>query len=184
MFASLFSRKAKANHDLTDGLYGQIVAAARQPRFYARWDVPDTPLGRFEMIGLHMFLFLRRVRGRGEVLEAVAQDVTDIFFKEVDHSLRELGIGDTSVPKRMKKLARMYYGRLDAYEKALGEGDAEALALALGRNIRPDADAWPQARDLARYVLAAEAALAGESDETIRSGRVHFPDAAEMEAKP
>ncbi|MCB1424844.1 MAG: ubiquinol-cytochrome C chaperone family protein [Zhengella sp.] len=182
MFASLFSRKARANHDLTDGLYGQIVAAARQPRFYAQWDVPDTPLGRFEMIGLHMFLFLRRVRGRGETLDAVAQDVTDIFFKEVDHSLRELGIGDTSVPKRMKKLARMYFGRLDAYEKALGEGDAAALAMALQRNVRPEAAEWPQAGELARYVLAAEAALAAESDETLLSGQVIFPDPAQLEA--
>lgn len=180
MFARLFSRKAKANHELTDGLYGQIVAAARQPRFYAQWDVPDTPLGRFEMIGLHMFLFLRRARG--ERLEALAQDVTDVFFREVDHSLRELGIGDTSVPKRMKKLARMYFGRLDAYEKALGEGDADGLAVALKRNIRPDADAWPQARSLASYVLAADAALAGQGDEAILGGRIAFPDVEKKEA--
>lgn len=179
MFASLFSRKARANHELTDGLYGQIVAAARQPRFYAQWDVPDTPLGRFEMIGLHMFLFLRRARG--ERLQALAQDVTDIFFKEVDHSLRELGIGDTSVPKRMKKLARMYFGRLDAYEKAIAGSDLAALSQALSRNIRPDAAEWPQARALAAYVMAASAALAGQGDETILAGRIAFPDAGQME---
>ncbi|PHP66888.1 ubiquinol-cytochrome C chaperone [Zhengella mangrovi] len=181
MFASLFSRKARVNHDLTDGLYGQIVAAARQPHFYAAWDVPDTPLGRFEMIGLHMFLFLRRTRGHEGHLAAISQDVTDVFFKEVDHSLRELGIGDTSVPKRMKKLARMYFGRLESYEHAVATRDEPALAAALKRNIRPDAAEWPAAASLAAYVLAAEDALAGQPDEAIQGGRVAFPEAGTME---
>ena len=64
MFKRLFSRKARDSHEFLDGLYGQIVAGARQPHFFSAWGVPDTPLGRFEMIGLHMFLLLRRLRGR------------------------------------------------------------------------------------------------------------------------
>ena len=184
MFASLFSRKARANHDLTDGLYGQIVAAARQPRFYAQWDVPDTPLGRFEMIGLHMFLCLRQMRGRSDALDQIAQKVTDVFFTEVDHSLRELGIGDNAVPKRMKKLAKMYFGRLEAYEKALDAGDRAALSAALSRNIRPDADVWPEAQELADYMFAADAALGGEPDEAFLEGNVRFPDPAAVAAAP
>lgn len=181
MFKRLFSRKAKAIHDFTDGVYGQIVAGARQPHFFSHWAVPDTPLGRFEMIGLHMFLFLRRVRLAGGALEELGQQVTDIFFTEVDHSLRELGIGDSSVPKRMKKLARMYFGRLEAYDGAITIGDADALAQALQRNIRPDADVWPEAGRLAAYVMAAQSALSAQGDDALLAGIVHFPDPATLE---
>ncbi len=181
MFKRLFSRKAKAAYDFTDGVYGQIVAGARQPHFFSHWAVPDTPLGRFEMIGLHMFLFLRRLRLSGGALEELGQQVTDIFFTEVDHSLRELGIGDSSVPKRMKKLARMYFGRLESYDSAITAGDMDTLAQALKRNIRPDAAEWPQAASLATYVLAAEKALSAQDDATLLAGIVRFPDPATLE---
>ena len=86
--------------------------------------MPDTPLGRYEMLALHMFLFLHRMRGEVGTAAAVAQEVTDTFFLDVDHSLRELGIGDVGVPKRVKKLARMFYGRAAAYGEALDAGDS------------------------------------------------------------
>jgi hypothetical protein len=108
---------------IVDALYEQIVAAARQPRFYAEWGVPDTPLGRFEMLSLHMFLFLHRARAGNEALSAIAQECVDAFFTDIDHSLRELGIGDMGVPKRMKKLARMFYGRAQSYTEALEAND-------------------------------------------------------------
>ena len=181
MFQRLFSRKAKATHDFTDGVYGQIVAGARQPHFFSVLAVPDTPLGRFEMIGLHMFLFLRRLRLSGGALDELGQQVTDIFFTEVDHSLRELGIGDSSVPKRMKKLARMYFGRLESYDAAITAGDASALEQALKRNIRPDAAEWPEASSLAAYVMMAEKFLAGQQDSTLLAGIVRFPDPATLE---
>lgn len=84
-------------------------------RFYAQFQVPDTPLGRYEMLSLHIFLALHRMRGENRALADLAQEIADEFFKDVDHSLRELGIGDQGVPKRMKKLARMFYGRVAAY---------------------------------------------------------------------
>src|SRR5690606_20273166 len=116
-----------------------------------RWEVPDTPLGRFEMLSLHMFLFQHRVRGETGAMREIAQILTDDFFAEVEHSLRDLGIGDMGVPKRMKKLARMFYGRTAAYADALERKDAPALAQALARNVRPDSPAWPQAESLAHY---------------------------------
>ncbi len=135
-------------------VYEVIVAAARQKRFYAQFQVPDTPLGRYEMLSLHIFLALHRMRGENRALADLAQEIADEFFKDVDHSLRELGIGDQGVPKRMKKLARMFYGRVGAYGEALDANDGDALAAALTRNIRPDLEFWPHAHHLAEYVLA------------------------------
>jgi cytochrome b pre-mRNA-processing protein 3 len=177
MLKRLFGTGRSRNREITEALYDQIVAAARQPVFYSEWEVPDTPLGRFEMLTLHMVLFLERMRAGGYLLADVAQDVTDEFFKDVDHSLRELGIGDVGVPKRMKRLARMFYGRAEAYRAALVDSDGEALAAALQRNIQPEAEDWPGCIPLARYTVVAHAALARQPDETLLTGRVMFmPD--------
>ncbi|TGS35672.1 ubiquinol-cytochrome C chaperone, partial [bacterium M00.F.Ca.ET.180.01.1.1] len=115
------------------------------------WNVPDTPLGRFEMLSLHMFLVQHRLRGEDGVAQEIAQVLIDEFFLDVDHSLRELGISDVGVPKRMKKLAKMFYGRTAAYDDALRDDDRAALAAALARNVRPDAGEWPEAPLLASY---------------------------------
>ncbi len=178
MILSLFSRKAKANEAITIALYDAIVAAARQPYFYSELDVPDSPLGRYEMLSLHIFLFMRRIKGRTPALKSIGQEVTDEFFRDVDHSLRELGIGDSGVPKRMKKLARMFYGRIESYDKALQHNDHPALAAALARNVRPDAQAWPGADALASYVGQTVRHLEDQPDDIIAGGKVTFPDAA------
>jgi len=175
MLKRLFGFPSRSNRIVVDALYGEIVAAARQPVLYSAWQVPDTPLGRYEMVALHLFLLLHRLRGEEGPVRAVAQELTDEFFKEVEHSIRELGVGDMGVPKRMKKLARMFYGRVGAYDAALDGDDADALAAALARNVRPDAEAWPQAASLARYAFAARDALAGQPAEAFVAGRLSFP---------
>jgi len=175
MLSRLFGRWRNSNQDVVDSLYERIVAAARQPVFYSQWNVPDTPLGRFEMLSLHMFLFLHRCRGDETALRDLAQELTDDFFTDVDHSLRELGIGDMGVPKRMKKLAKMFYGRAHAYGEAIDAGDAAALSQALSRNVLPEATEWPQSAMLAAYVVEANSALAAQSVEEISAGRVEFP---------
>ena len=175
MFQRLFGRERHANRAITDALYAQIVAAARQTIFYSDWGVPDTPLGRFEMVSLHMFLLQHRLRGETGAAADVAQVLIDEFFLDVEHSLRELGISDVGVPKRMKKLAKMFYGRTAAYDEALEQNDREALAAALARNVRPDARDWPQAARLAGYVVEANAGLAAQPIESIVSGTATFP---------
>ncbi|MEK1887209.1 MAG: ubiquinol-cytochrome C chaperone family protein [Phyllobacterium sp.] len=184
MILSLFSRKAKANEAITIALYDAIVAAARQPYFYSDLDVPDTPLGRYEMLSLHVFLFMRRIKDKGAALKSVGQEVTDEFFRDVDHSLRELGIGDSGVPKRMKKLARMFYGRIESYDRALETNDHLALVAALARNVRPDNKEWAGAPALAIYVERAVRHLNGQSDATIGEGKVTFPDAGDGQHAP
>lgn len=173
MFQRWFGRDRGANRAITDALYAEIVAAARQPVFYADWGVPDTPLGRFEMISLHLFLFLRRVRGEAGSIADVAQVLTDEFFADVDSSVRELGVGDAGVPKRVKRLAKMFYGRVASYGEALDANDRAALAAALARNIRPGVAAWPEVDALAGYTIAAAALLADQAG--LAGGSIAFP---------
>jgi cytochrome b pre-mRNA-processing protein 3 len=175
MFQRLFGRERQANRAITEALYGQIVAAARQPLFYSHWNVPDTPLGRFEMLSLHMFLFQHRVHGEGGVSGVVAQVLIDEFFLDVDHSLRELGISDVGVPKRMKKLAKMHYRRTAAYADALERGDETALVGALGRNIGPDVQDWPEVTHLASYIMSVVKSLASQPSDVICAGKLVFP---------
>src|SRR5690606_16700920 len=107
-----------------------------------------------------------------------AQDLVDTFFKQLDHSIRELGISDMGVAKRMKKLAKMFYGRAGSYGKALDDADEAALAEELRRNIQLAAAEWPGAEHLAPYALAAAGALASQSLDEILAGAVTYPLAA------
>ena len=180
MIVSLFRRRTQSvNRRIVDALFEAIVAAARQPVLYAHWGMPDTPLGRYESVGLHMILFLHRTRAEGTELEALARDVVDEFFREVDHSIRELGVGDAGVPKRMKKLLRMFYGRIGPYWEAIDSQDVSALAAAVERNIAPDAGAHESlnAHALAAYMLANAQHLAGQSDTELLSGAIDFVQA-------
>ncbi len=175
ILSKLFRRKRQISEAILIRTYEAIVAAARQPVIFSHWNVPDTPLGRFESLSLHMILFLRRTKDANGGLPALGQEVVEEFFKDVDHSLRELGIGDASVPKRMKKLARMFYGRAASYDGPVGAGDAEALANALTRNIFPESGQWSEAVACARHALAIAKSLDEQADEAILAGEVKFP---------
>lgn len=181
MFKRIFGGQRTTRQATAADVYDRIVAAARQPVLYAAWNVPDTPLGRYEMISLHLFLVLHRLRAESGPARALAQELTDQFFEELDHSLRELGVGDLSMPKRMKKLGRMFYGRVAAYGEALDKSDAALLSRALARNVRPDEPSWGGAAELADYVLAVHRALAVQLPEAIVAGQVTFPAAVERE---
>jgi len=134
-------------------LYKRIATASRTPGLYAALGVPDTLEGRFEALSLHMILALRALRGLPQPADEVARDLTDAFFRNMDASLREMGVGDTVVPKRMKKIAESFYGRAQAYDGPLSGADEAGLAVALGRNAYgSEAPAAP----LARYALAAD----------------------------
>ena len=179
MFRRLFRRSNLSNRPLVDRLYGQIVAAARQPALYSEWTVPDTPLGRFEMVGLHLFLVLHRAKGVEGQMKDVCQELTDEFFRDVEHSIRELGISDPGVPKRMKMFSKMFYGRTLAYDDALDRRDQAALEAALARNVRPDKPDWPGAAGLAAYVRAAADALSAQSTADLLDAGAAFPRAVE-----
>src|SRR5213078_333931 len=116
-------------------LYGAIVAQARDPRFYEAYRVPDTVLGRFDLIVLHLARVLRRLREGNRAARTIAQGVFDEFCRDMDHSLREMGISDPGVPRQMRKVGEAFYGRAQAYDAALAAGGEDTLAQALARNV-------------------------------------------------
>jgi cytochrome b pre-mRNA-processing protein 3 len=175
IFSRLFSRKRLHSEEIVIAVYETIVAAARQPLLYSAWNVPDSALGRFESLSLHMILFLHRTQNASDASKSLAQEVVEEFFKDVDHSLRELGIADAGVPKRMKKLAKMFYGRAASYDAALNENDMAALSQALLRNIKPDVSEWPDAINLATHVFNIRDLLATQTDTAIEAGKLTFP---------
>ncbi|MBF9233978.1 ubiquinol-cytochrome C chaperone family protein [Microvirga alba] len=137
-------------------LYARIASASRAPGLYTALGVPDTLEGRFEALSLHVIIALRALRGLPAPAADIAGDLTDAFFQDLDAAHREMGIGDTTVPKRMKKLAASFYGRANAYDAPLDAADEAALAVALGRNA---CGTEAPATGLARYALAAERGL-------------------------
>ena len=157
-----------------DRLHDVLIAQIRQPVFYTAFAVPDTFEGRFDLLVLHAGLVLRRMRELGPEGRDLAQVLVDTMFTRFDVAMRELGVSDIGVPKRMKRLAEAFKGRTATYDKALGD-DGPALSAAISRNILGrDAAGDP----LARYARAAAAALALASLDALRSGHPAFPDPA------
>jgi cytochrome b pre-mRNA-processing protein 3 len=153
-------------------LYERIATASRTPGLYAGLGFPDTIEGRFESLSLHMILALRSLRGKPRPADDIGRDLTDAFFRDMDASLREMGVGDTVVPKRMKKVASSFYGRAHAYDGPLDAGDEAALAQALGRNaLGSEAPAGA----LARYALAADRGLKAIGPEELLDTGPVFP---------
>lgn len=153
-------------------LYEAIVAAARREVPYAVWGVADTVDGRFDMIVLHMFLVLDRLKGEETPFR---QKLVDEFFADMDRSLREMGVGDISVGKKVRKMAEVFYGRLRAYDGALAKGP-EAQINAFARNVFPDGPNAGAAEKLAGYAAAARENLAAQSSGQIIMGDVQFPE--------
>lgn len=182
MIFGLF-RKNKVNHALMVRQYDLLTRAARDPVFFEDMNVPDTVMGRFEMLSVALVLYFRRTSAAGDKVKAIAQELVEAFFEDLDHSMRELGIGDTGVPKRMKKLAGMFYGRLDSYTRAMDGADLDALEAALRRNIHPEnADPALSMRQLADYMVRAESELQRVPEAVLEQGGASLPAAAKEEA--
>lgn len=174
MIWNLFKRK-KANQALVERQYSEITRQARTPVFYESMGVPDTVMGRFEMISIHMVLYLRRTVSADVASKGIAQEVVDAFFEDIDHSIRELGIGDMGVPKRMKKLAKMFYGRAKSYGQAIDSADNAGLVEALKRNIHPDhPDSAPSMQKLADWMMQTAHKLEAVADTTLAAGQLTF----------
>jgi cytochrome b pre-mRNA-processing protein 3 len=174
--------KRSPRADTIQGLYGAIVAQGRKPAFYADYGIADTPEGRFDMILLHLILLVRRLRREPAPIRDLGQGVFDLFCLDMDHSFREMGIGDLAVPKHMRRVAEAFYGRAVAYDAALAGGD-EQLAAVLARNIFPQsAGRFAGARRLAIYVRGAIDELDRQQAEAFAQARVSFPDPAVIAA--
>jgi cytochrome b pre-mRNA-processing protein 3 len=148
-------RKSAARKAFAARLEMQLMARARHPVFFRDLNVPDTVDGRFDLVALHGWLVLERLKAAG--MDPAAQALTDILFIGFDEALREQGTGDMGMGRRMKAFANAFFGRLAAYG---GAKDEAQLAEALARNVWRGAAVDDHARSLAAYVACARAALA------------------------
>ncbi len=156
-------------------LYERIVGQSRQPVFYLDGGVADNVDGRFDLIALHVFLVLHRFKEEDAGSSPIAQALFDVFFQNMDESLREMGVGDLSIGKKIQKMAQAFYGRVAAYEDGLKSNEPEPLNDALCRNLYRTSDVSPDIVDLmARYVRRQVAHLAGQDLDGLASGRVTF----------
>jgi cytochrome b pre-mRNA-processing protein 3 len=142
--------------------FARVVAQARRQVFFTELGVPDTIDGRFELLCLHAFLYLHRLKRERPQSEALAQAFFDRMFADLDRGLREIGVGDLSVGRQVMRMAEGFYGRVRAYEEGLGEG-GKVLEAALARNL------YGTAPGTGASALAAVAAYVRDQAEQLRS---------------
>ncbi len=170
--ASLFRRNP--HRYAAYGAYAQIVGRAREPAFFVDCAVPDTVDGRFELIALHTFLVLNRLKLEHAATADFAQELFDAMFADLDRGLREMGASDIGVGRHVKQMAKGFYGRILAYERGLAGSDDE-LGEAIRRNLYGTASPSPQAvAAMVRYVRRQAAALARDPLDRMLSGKISF----------
>jgi cytochrome b pre-mRNA-processing protein 3 len=157
-------------------LYASVVEQSRQPALYLDFAAPDTVEGRFEIYTLHTVLLLERLRvaepAQKQLAGATSQALFDTYVRELDNGLREMGVGDLSVGKKMRKLGEAFYGRGRNYDAALAAlPDQAALLALLGRTVYAGVDEPPVGR-LAGYVLRQREVLSAQPTEALLAGEV------------
>ncbi len=164
-------RRKRANREVVDRVYDALVQRARRPTLYLDGGLPDTVMGRYEALGMEVLVFLDRCR-EDPALTAFSQDLVDRFMLDMDHSLREIGIGYQGVPRRMRRLANRFYTRVAEFGPPLAARDREALAAAIAARAFGDEPAPEEAAGFladhmirtadAYRALGADAILRGE----------------------
>ena len=160
-------------------LYTGSVRAARDPVYFERLGVPDTLDGRFDLVGLFAALLIHHLRSLAAPGPALAQAVFDAMFADMDFSLREIGVGEMSVGRKIRAMWEAFHGRAMAYDAPLATGDVPALAAALGRNVWRGAAPAGSAQALAMAALAQARRLSGQDLAALARGEVRFLGAAE-----
>jgi cytochrome b pre-mRNA-processing protein 3 len=159
-------------------LYGAIVAQARLPVFYQGFGVPDTLEGRFLMLSLHLFAVLHRLKREAPAARGLAQELTDRFTADMETVLREIGVGDLSIPKKVRGLAASSAALLQAFEEALAVGD-EAVAAAIANVLSPEnGPSETTSGRLAHYLRGVMRQVEAQSFAALRAGEVRFPGMA------
>jgi cytochrome b pre-mRNA-processing protein 3 len=154
-------------------LYGSIVTAARREEFFSDYGVPDTKEGRFAMLVAHMVIVLRRLRREGEPGAALGRALSEAFVVDIDDCMREIGVGDLSVPRQVNRAAAALYESARDFEVPLGGNESAPLAEALRRTLLSSAEA--AAASVARYMHSASEKLDGQPAEDVLAGSVAFP---------
>ena len=174
MMFPLFRRRPR--QDTISTLYGMIVAQARLPCFYREYGVADTVNGRFDLLVVHLAVVIDRLAEEPDSREA-GQALFDHFCRDMDHNLREMGIGDLSVPKEMQRIGEAFSGRAQAYRSALaGPGEA-ALVDALSRNVYGGSPPSPAApAHLATYIREAVRDVGVQPVHELLAGKLRLPN--------
>jgi len=160
-----------------DELYGAVVAQARKPAFYSLYGVPDTMSGRYELIILHLALVLDRLKGGGVEADTVGRRTLERFVTDMDDCMREIGVGDMTVPKKVKKAAAGFYERAHAYGLLLANNDEETLAEALSDIVYQRDPADPSSpRRLAAYATSVHTSLKAQPVDTLSDVTLAFPE--------
>jgi cytochrome b pre-mRNA-processing protein 3 len=167
-------RRKDPHAEAAAALHDALSRRAREEVFYTHLGVPDSIDGRFDLIALHAFLLMQGLKGQGRAGAAIGTRLATAVFAGFEQGLRDLGVSDFGMPRRIKALANAFYGRLNAYGSAAG--DEEALSLAVVRNLfRGDATRKPEAAQLARYMIVAGRHLVEEGrGPTLLEGRADF----------
>lgn len=171
-----YRRPARA---AADALYDSVVRRSREPRFYTDFAVPDTVSGRFDLLMLNAFLVFERLKSfDGPMADALRDALWKRMIRDMDHSMRELGVGDLAVGKKIKKVARGFYGRVEAFERGLAEtGSDRSLRAALERNLYAGLVVDAAVLDvMARVVRSAQTHLKALPDSRLASGGIDWPD--------
>ena len=168
--------RSNSVRDAAERAYGRVVEQARRPGFFVDCGVPDTLDGRFELICLHAFLYLHRLKREEKRAAPLGQRFFDTMFADFDRSLREMGTGDLSVGREIKGMAEAFYGRIAAYEEGLA-GDDPVLRAALARNLFGTAPpTQPRLEAMALYARREAARLDRQGAPELLAGEVWFGD--------
>ncbi|MGC6472172.1 MAG: ubiquinol-cytochrome C chaperone family protein [Parvibaculales bacterium] len=151
-----FQGSRSKDYELYLPAYTAIVKQARKPELYGPGMAPDSFDGRFDMMVLHVYLVLKRLKADGQARHGAGQVLFDLFFRDMDQAMREMGVGDLGVGKKVKKMAEAFYGRVHAYDTAFADTDETALQRTLGRNLYPETpdDLAPELADYAKALDA------------------------------
>lgn len=169
MIFGWFGKRARRRAPV-DALFGRVAEASRRPALYTAGGIPDTFEGRFESLALHMFLVLRRLRELPPPAGDLSQELIDACFAYLELGFRNGGVSDIAVPKRMKKIGQMFYGRVQAYEAAFAAPEAEMLVESLRRNASHEG-----AVVLAAYLRGAQIELGALDVEALLRKEALFP---------
>ena len=178
--AKLFNKNSR--EDVPHRIYGGVVAQARNSALYEEFGVPDTVIGRYDMLALHVFMLSYRLKRSApqdkKECVALSQSVFDLFISDIERGLRDIGFADTSVYKRNKRFARSYFALIEEFDQALEDSDVETIISTVKKryfDTLPKTKQLPFSKVLAQYMIKMTAHLAAQRDQALLSGELVWP---------
>lgn len=164
--------KKSSSQPAPQHIYGSLMTHSRSATFFTDYGIPDSVMGRFDVLSLHIYLLARRLREEGSpISQDLSQEVFDLYVSDVERALRELGIGDTSVPKKKKKMIRSFYGQIDDFDEAINKSDKATIIEKIKNRYLSETEN-PNPEILCEYMLATEAHLKAQEMKSVLSGEV------------